>query len=308
MHLAVGGGHRRGGNHCLRENRDCGGLHTGAAVGTGTRHRIGGGGGRRHRDALGSSPCAPQIRTVSKSSQRDGLAQADVRSDRVHTGHKRHNGIAVVDAIVHFEGAAQEGNHIGRAHFGLRDCNTVGGCRALGSGAQHIGIGIAVGEIAAVAGHTAIIGAVRVECACEIAVGEIAAFGIARHTGRIVSADIARGTQVLEIDGAVARIGGAADGTDVVAAGGVDALNADVDHQTASDIDTAAAAHITRDAAHHTAGLQDRVDQHQRVDGTGRLQRTEKTGVEGVSLVAVKVVDAMAVAIEVALEGVAGAR
>ena len=175
-------------------------------------------------------------------------------------------------------------------------------------GIQHVGVGVAIGEITAVAGHTAIVGAVRVECASKIAVGKIAAFGIARHTGRIVSADIARGTQVLEIDGAVARIGGAADGTYVVAAGGVDALNADVDHQTVTDIDTAAASHIARDAAHHTAGLQDRVDQHQRVDGTGRLQRTEKTGVEGVPLVAVKVIDGVAVAVKVSLEGVAGAR
>ena len=154
-------------------------------------------------------------------------------------------------------------------------------------------------------GHTAIVGAVSKEGACEIGIGDVRTFSVTRNTAGIMTRDAASDTAVLDVRAAAVRIAGAHDAADVVAARSVLTLYAGVNHQTVTDIHRGAAARKTGDTAHHASRLQHRVNHHQRVDGTGVLQRAEQACVEGAPFITVQVVDRVAMTIEIALEGVA---
>ena len=91
-------------------------------------------------------------------------------------------------------------------------------------------VGIAVGAVAAVRGHAAIVRAVSEESACKIGVGDVGTFGVARNASGIVTRDAAGDTAVLDVGAAAVRIASTHDAADVVAAAGVLTHDAGVDH------------------------------------------------------------------------------
>ena len=310
VHLSVGGGSHRGGDHGLRMNRDGGGENGGDAVG-GAGHRVGGRRGGRHRDDIRSGTVAPSVRVETESRDGDALALADFSGDRIHTGHIGHHRIAVVDAVVHLEGVAEVDDHLRILHLGLRHRGAVIGSGGLGLAAIDHRIGVAVRSGTIVGGHAAVVGVVGSQRACEIAVGDVVILGVAADTADIVAGDIAGDTAVLDVRAAGVRVVGAYDTADVVVGGGGAGTagcthNVGVDHQAVTDVDLSAAASHTGDGTHHTAGFHRGIDHHQGVDRTGVLDTAEKTGMEVVGLLAVEVVDGVSVAVEDAAEAVAG--
>ena len=188
-------------------------------------------------------------------------------------------------------------------HLGLGHGSTVVGGRGLGLGTDDLGVGIAVRAGTVVRGHAAVIGVARDKSACKVGIGDVFVLGVATNTANVVAGDLARHTAVFDVGARVVGIVRTDDATDVVAAS---ALDAGVDDQAVTDIDGTAATGHAGDGAHHTLGFDDGVHHHQRVNRAGVLDTAEKTSVEIAALVAVEVVNAVAMAVEVAAEAVAG--
>ena len=303
------------GGNCRRDDRlridgDGDAVRARGTVAQRAGHRVGGRGGRCHRDDLrGQVAGCPQVAVVAHTRERDALACADLRGGSVHTRHERQDRITVVHVVrIHLEGVAQEGDDAVGLHDGLRHRGAVA---AVMRGRERA-LGVAVVARAVVGGDGARLVVVVVDGTGEVAVREGLVLAVAAQTAGIEARHGAGGAAVLHVGAVGVRVVGTHDNADVVvvrrrACAGRRAHHVGVDHQTVTDVDGTAAAGHAHKAAHHAARLHRGIVHHQGVNRAGVLDTAEKTRMEVVGLVAVEVVDTVAVSVERALEAVAAA-
>ena len=215
MGLSVGAGNHHGGDFSLREDGDGGSIDGGDTV-AGAGYRVGGGRGRLHGDGFCGGAIAPYVGIITEGGDGDALALTDAGGNRIHTGHVGHDRVAVVHAVVHLEGIAEVDDHLRILHFRLGHGSAITGSGGLGKAAVDDRIGIAVRAFTTVSGHAAVVGVIRSECTCKIAVGDIVVLCIAADTADIETGDVAGATAVLDIGAAAVRIVGTYNTADIV--------------------------------------------------------------------------------------------
>ena len=153
VNLVVATGNNGSGDNGLWKNCNRRGVCERSAI-TGAGYRIGGCGGRAHRDGCCSGSGAPLVRVIAESGYRDRLARTDADFNGVHTCHVGHHWITVVDAVVHLEGISKVCDDRIGLHVGLRYFSAVAGT----AGSGYITIRITVVHRSTPGRHGSVVG------------------------------------------------------------------------------------------------------------------------------------------------------